>query len=321
MSNMGGAPAGFPVRSRAGRDGGRPFDFVEYCHSLGFGVVETRLPRIDPDSLKSLRERVESYNMRVILDVGYPRDDAGVPAFDASVKAAKECGAISLHAAMTGRCYEDFNTLDEFKKSNERAQNSIALAEPILRKHRMRLGIENHKGWRSPEQAAWLKRVSSEWVGVHFDFGNNVSLCEDPAETLRNLLPYTFACHIKDMAVESYDDGFLLSEVPLGEGFLDIKGMVAALRKKDPKMPFDLEMITRDPLKIPVFTDKYWATFDDTYSPMPARDLARVLEIVRRKAPKNLLPRTAGLSPAAQLKLEDDCVQKSIDYARRNLDL
>jgi sugar phosphate isomerase/epimerase len=320
MRNMGGAPAGFPIRSRAARGGSKPFDFVEYCHSLGFGVVETRLPPTDPESIKAFRQKIEAYNMRVILDVGYPRDEAGVAAFDASVKAAKECGAISLHTAMTARRYEEFNTLDEFKRSFQQCQKSIALAEPVLRKHQLRLGIENHKGWRSAEQAAWLKRVSSEWVGVHFDFGNNVSLCEDPAETLHNLLPYTVACHIKDMAVEPYEDGFLLSEVPLGEGFLDIKGMAAFLRNKDANMPFDLEMITRDPLKIPVFTDKYWVTFDDSYSPLPGRDLAHTLEIVRKNKPKSPLPRITGMSPEAQLKLEDGNIQKSIDYARQYLD-
>ena len=43
MRNMGGAPAGFPIRSRAARGGSKPFDFVEYCHSLGFGVIRRRL--------------------------------------------------------------------------------------------------------------------------------------------------------------------------------------------------------------------------------------------------------------------------------------
>jgi sugar phosphate isomerase/epimerase len=251
LANLGGAPAGFPVRSRAGRGGAKPFDFVEHCHSLGLGVVETRLPGTDADAIRTLRQKVEGHNMRLILDVGYPRDEAGVAAFDISVKAAKECGAISLRTAMTGRRYEDMNSLEEFRQNFERCQKAIALAEPVLRKYRMRLGIENHKGWRSAEQAAWLKRVSSEWVGVHFDFGNNVALCEEPSATMHNLLPYAFGCHIKDMAVQSYEEGFLLSEVPLGEGFLDLKGMVAALRQKDAKMPFDLEMITRDPLKIP----------------------------------------------------------------------
>ena len=156
---------------------------------------------------------------------------------------------------------------------------------------------------------------------MHFDFGNNVALCEDPRIPCATLLPYTCRCHIKDMAVEPYEEGFLLSEVPLGEGFLDIKGMVATLQKKDPNMPFDLEMITRDPLKIPVFTDKYWATFDDTYSPLPGRDFARVLEIVNKHRPKTPLPRTTGMSPQAQLQLEDDNVRKSIAFARQNLNL
>jgi len=126
----------------------------------------------------------------------------------------------------------------------------VALAEPVLRKYRLKLGIENHKGWRAAEQAAWLQRLSSEWVGVHFDFGNNLSLCEDPEETFRILSPYAIACHIKDMAVEPYEDGFLLSEVPLGDGILDLARWVAALRQRDPRIPFDVETITRDPLKI-----------------------------------------------------------------------
>jgi sugar phosphate isomerase/epimerase len=312
FANLGGAPAGFPIRAKLRR----PFDFVEYCHSLGLGVVETRLPALDAASVSALRDKIERYRMRLILDVGYPRDDSGVAAFDAAVKAARECGAISLHAAMTGRRYEDMNSVDEFRRDFERCKHSIALAEPVLRKYRMRLGIENHKGWRSAEQAAWIKLVSSEWVGVHFDFGNNLSLCEQPADTLRNLLPYTFACHIKDMAMQWYDDGFLLSEVPLGEGVLDLKGMIAALRATDANMPFDLEMITRDPLKVPVATDKYWASFDDSMSPLPGRDLGKMVGLIDSHPPKSPLPRITGLTPDAQLKLEDESIAKSIAYAR-----
>ena len=343
LRNMGGAPAGFGAHSSGGRGGlgapargaapgggrgaagggrGPAFDFLGYFHGLGFGVAEGARPASnDPDAIKAFRARVEEYHMRVILDVGYPRDENGLEAFEASVKMAKEAGAISLHAAMTQRRYEEFNDFAAFKASFERNQKSIAMAEPVLRKYQMRLGLENHKGWRSAEQAAWLKRLGSEWVGVHFDFGNNVSLCEDPADTLKNLLPYTFACHIKDMAVEPYEDGFLLSEVPLGDGILDLARWVAALSQRDPRIPFDLETITRDPLKIPVFTKKYWATFDDSYSPLPGRDLARVLEIVHRNPPKKPLPRTYGLSEEQQTRLEAENNLMSIRYARQTLHL
>jgi len=161
LANMGGAPAGFPIRTRAAREGNKPFDFLEYCHNLGFGVFETRLPSTDPAEIKKLRQRLDSYNMRVVMDVPLPRTEADVPAFDAGLKAAKEAGATSLHTALTQRRYEQFDTFETFKKDFERCQKTIALAEPVLRKHRLRLGMENHKGWRSAEQAAWLKRVSS----------------------------------------------------------------------------------------------------------------------------------------------------------------
>lgn len=318
---LGGAPAGFGLRNRANSMANPPVDFVDYCHSLGLGGVQTRLPSNDPEAVRKFRQTIESYNMRAILSVPLPRAEADLPAFDAGVKAAKEAGAFGLHAAMTQRRYEEFDTFDAFKASFERNQKTIALAEPVLRQHRLRLAIENHKGWRSAEQAAWLKHLGSEWLGVHLDFGNNVSLCEDPMQTLRTLQPYVFSCHLKDMAVQMCEDGFLLSEVPLGDGFLDLKGMVDTLRRKDPNVAFDLETITRDPLKIPVFTDKYWVTFDDSYSPLPGRDLAKTLELVRKNPPKKPLPKMSGLSAEQQLQLEDENNLKSIAWARQHLEL
>ena len=318
---LGGAPAGFGQRIRANSKANPPVDFVDYCHSLGLGGVQTRLASNDPEAVRTFRRKIETYNMRAILSVPLPRSDADLPAFEAGVKAAKEAGGFGLHAAMTQRRYEEFDSLDAFKASFERNQKTIALAEPVLRKHQLRLAIENHKGWRSAEQAAWMKRLGSEWVGVHLDFGNNVSLCEDPMQTLHTLQPYVISCHLKDMAVAMYEDGFLLSEVPLGEGFLDLKQMVETLRRKDPNIAFDLETITRDPLKIPVFTDKYWVTFEDSYSPLPGRDLAKTLELVRKNPPKRPLPKMSGLSPEQQLQLEDENNLKSIAWARQHLEL
>jgi len=318
---LGGAPASFGLEIRAARAADPHADFLDLCHKLELDGCETRLESNDAEAVRAFRERAERYHMRVILDTPLPRDESDLARFDAAVKACKDTGAFSLHAAMTQRRYEEFDTPDAFRRDFARCQKSVALAEPVLRKYRLKLGIENHKGWRSAEQAAWLQRLSSEWVGVHFDFGNNLSLCEDPEETFRNLSPYAIACHLKDMAVEPYDDGFLLSEVPLGDGILDLARWVAALRQRDPQIPFDVETITRDPLRIPVFTRKYWATFDDSYSPLPGRDLARVLEIVHRNPPKKPLPRMSGLNEEQQTKLEAENNRLSIRYARQTLRL
>ncbi len=318
LRNLGGARAGFGIVVRA--KGGRGnFDFVEYFHGLGLGIAE--IGTIAPGEERAVRERIERWGMRVLTDIPLPKDAAGLAEYERLVKAAKDGGAIACRAALTARRYEAFERFADWKAEFERHQKQVELAEPVLRGFRLPLYLENHKGWRSAEQAAWMKRLGSEWVGVHFDFGNNVALCEDPMETLGTLLPYTGACHIKDMAVEPYEEGFLLSEVPLGDGFLDLKRMVALLQQKDPHMPLDLEMITRDPLKIPVFTKKYWATFDDTGSPLPGRDLARTLEIVKKNTPKKPLPHTTGLSLDVQLRLEQDCVRRSIEWAKANLEV
>jgi len=321
FTRMGGTPSAFMMHFQTSTKGAKPFDMVEHCHSLGLAGVQTNPPSNDPEAVKAFRKRLEGYEMHLICDPRFPRQESDVPAFEAQVKAFKEAGAAACHAALTGRRYEDFTSLEPFKQMFEQCQRSIQLAEPVLRKYKMKLGIENHKGWRSAEQVAWLKRLGSEWVGVCFDFGNNISLCEDPADTLQNLAPCTFFTHIKDMAVEEYEDGFLLSEVPLGEGILDLRQMVRTLRQTDPAMIFNLEMITRDPLKIPVYTAKYWATFDDSYSPLPGRDLAKVLALVKKNKPKSPLPKMTGLSPEAQAQAEADSNARCIAFARRNLNL
>jgi len=297
------------------------FDIIQHCHDIGLTGVQTNPPSTDPAEIKKFRERLESLDMYVICDPRLPSDASGLPEFEAQVRAYKEAGARCFHAALTGRRYEDFDSLEPWKQMFDRIKKQSALVEPILSKYQMALAYENHKGYRSPEQAAWFKSMGSEWLGVCFDFGNNMSLCEDPTDTCKTLLPYIKFAHIKDMAVEPYEDGFLLSEVVMGTGMVDLKGIVQMLRQKDPNMIFALEMITRDPLKIPVYTKKYWATFDDTVSPLPGRDLAHMLDLVHKNPPKQPLPKTSGLSLEEQVKLERDLNNQCIAYGHKELEM
>ena len=106
--------------------------------------------------------------------------------------------------------------------------------------------------------------------------------------------------------IDQYEDGFLLSEVPIGEGMLDIPKIVSMIEKARPKTRLTLEMITRDPLKVPAYTDKYWAT-------LPHRNgvfLARMMRMVQAK--KSKLPVISGLSKEEQLKVEEQNVRKCL---------
>jgi sugar phosphate isomerase/epimerase len=182
----------------------------------------------------------------------------------------------------------------------------------------MPLAIENHKGWRAQELADWVKATGSEYVGVCLDMVNNVSLIETPMQTIETLAPYAIFVSVKDIGVDFYDQGLLLSEVALGDGLMDLPAVVAMMQKKNPKMLFQLEMITRDPLKVPIFTEQYWKVYDDK-SPVPPRDLAMLVEWVRKHPPKKPLPKISGLTSEQVLALEDELNQRSIDYARAHL--
>jgi len=152
---------------------------------------------------------------------------------------------------------------------------------------------------------------------VTLDFGNNISLLEDPLEVVEALAPFTLTTHIKDMAVEEYAGGFLLSEVPMGDGFLDLARMKGICEQANPAVQFTLEMITRDPLVVPIFGQKYWATMGD----VPARDLAQTMALIKHNRPRKPLPRTSGKSPDEQLAFEEENIVRSFVYAREKLGL
>ncbi len=139
---------------------------------------------------------------------------------------------------------------------------------------------------------------------------------ELPQETVETLAPLAVTTHLKDMGLEEYPDGFLLAEVPLGTGFLDLPGIVAALRRARRDIHLNLEMITRDPLRIPCLTPGYWTTLES----IPGRRLAAVLSVVRGRAARGGLPRVSALPRDQRVAREEDNVGRSLCFARERLE-
>ncbi|MCW5516866.1 sugar phosphate isomerase/epimerase family protein [Muriicola sp. Z0-33] len=291
-------------------------EMLEHCGELGFGGIQVGIRNWDKSESKQLRSRSEALEMFLEGQIRLPKDQQDTDRFEADILSAKRAGISIVRAAcLSGRRYETFDTLEAFKKFKAAAINSIFLAEPIVRKHKIKLAVENHKDWRINEFLEILKHVGSQWVGITLDTGNNISLLEDPMEVVKELAPYSFSVHLKDMAVEEYDDGFLMSEVNLGEGYLDIEEMIRIIKKEQPNIRFNLEMITRDPLKIPCLTDKYWATFED----ISAKELGTYLRSIRSQKSRDPLPLVSDKSNDDQLKLEVENNRTSLIYAKQNL--
>ena len=291
-------------------------DLMRHCHSIGAGGIQTTVGGWAVDFEKKVRDEREKLGMYLEGSIGLPKTSEDVGRFEKELLAAKEAGASILRTAcLSGRRYETFKTEADWLTFKENSLKSIRLAEPIVRKHQVKLAVENHKDWKAAELAQIIQDLGSEWVGVTLDFGNNVSLLEDPMEVIRTLAPLAFSTHVKDMGVQSFDKGFLLSEVPLGTGIVDLKEGVALCQKHNPSITFSLEMITRDPLQIPCLEESYWTTFQNP----SAQELAKTLRLVRDHSYADSLPEVKDLNPEQRLAFEEENVVKCLKYSRKEL--
>ena len=148
-------------------------------------------------------------------------------------------------------------------------------------------------------------------MGVCLNFGNNISLLDDPMEVIEGLAPYVKSVHIKDIGVRPYEDGFEMSEVPPGTGFVDLPRIVSLLQKANPKLRFSLEMMTRDPLKVPSLTPRYWTVFPER----SGRYLARTLKLVQAQNSSTPLPVVSKLSREEQVRMEVENVRICMTFA------
>ena len=304
----------YGIRARQERQQGfaEPVAFLKFCHERGAAGGQLPIGQRDQDQATAIRRTCDELGMYLEGIIRCPGDAGDVQRFETEVASAKSCGATILRTVMLGgRRYEEFTKAADYPQFGERAEQALHRAEPIARKHRVKLAVENHKDYRTDELLDLLRKLSSEYVGVCLDTGNNLALLEEPQQVVRDLAPFAITVHFKDMAVEDAPDGFLLAEVPLGKGILDLKSIVAVLRQANPRIRFNLEMITRDPLSIPCLGEKYWATLGR----VPAPDLARTLALVRRSRRPQPLPRIAQLPPREQLAAEEAHVRESFAFA------
>jgi len=293
------------------------YEFLEYCNSLGAGGIQASLSSLDPSYLKKLRARADQLGMYLEVMVELPKGNS--TDFERVIQAAKDAGVLCVRTAcLGGRRYENFSDVADWKAFVAASTEKIDRALPVVTRLRMPMAIENHKDWTADELATLLKERSSEYLGACIDTGNNISLLDDPMAAIETLAPYAVSTHFKDMAVEPYADGFLLSEVPLGEGLIDLERGVAAIRRLRPNTRFTLEMITRNPLQVPCLTDKYWATFPDRNG----KYLADTLRMVRETAARlQHLPHVEHESREGLLQLEEENVKQSLYFARTRVGL
>ena len=287
----------------------RPFkdtiEFLDHCHAMGAAGIQMHLTSLDASYADRVRAKATEYGMYYEGIVTLPKTD-DTAQFEAQVVAAKQAGAALVRSACLGsRRYETFSDIKAWEQFVLDAHKAIERARPILEKQKVALALENHKDWTIEQMVAIQQKYQSEYFGSCMDFGNNISLLDAPGAVMQ-LVPFAISTHVKDIAVAPDDAGFRMTEVPLGEGVVDVAALVSAVRSHRPNVRFSLEMITRDPLLIPCLTDKYWATFPDRGGVF----LADTLMLVRKRGRE--LPH--GNAP----EKADENVARCLSYGREH---
>ncbi len=293
-----------------------PVAILEFARSLGAGGVQ--IP-VAPEHVPAFRKRLEELGMYYEGQAALPTSrDADLAGFEATAASAAALGATVMRSVSrppqgsSGRRYEAFKSLSDYRAWQAEADAIVERCLPIAARYKVAIALENHKDRTAEEHLAVLKRFDSEWLGSLIDPGNNMSLMEEPETTVTMLAPYVKATSLKDMGVAPYADGFLLSEVPFGTGMTDQKALFGIMRKANPKLFPTTELITRDPLKVPVKTAGYQAVFAGA-----DKRVASWLRMV--EARQTRLPSMEGVDAQARIALEDANNRQVFDWGRANL--
>lgn len=302
---------GIATDSTPSRRGITTLDFMELCAQWGMGGVQCPLLPLDAETARKVRARLEELGLFFVASVSI--NDA--ERFRQTATLLKEAGASVIRVASGGRRYEDFRTLAQRQDHVAAVRQRLRAAIPIAEELKIAIGLENHKDFTADEQVALYQEYSSPFLGCCVDTGNNMALLEDPMEVIEKLAPWAVTAHLKDATLEAYDEGFLLGDIPLGEGMINLPRTLALLRQRSAALPIVLECITRNPLKIPCFTDAYWATFPGRQ----AIELARMMRLVNANKPRRQLNIRPGISVEDLRAIEMDNIERSVAYARDQL--
>ena len=294
-----------------------PLTFLKHCQALDAGGMQAKLGVMTADDILKLRAFAEQHGLYIDAIVKAPTSKADVSRFAKEIETARDVGVQAARTAIIpGRRYERFKTLDEFREFERRGREMLERAAAVVEKQRVPLAVENHKDQRIDERVALFKHLDSEYIGACVDTGNSFALLDGAYEPVEALAPYAFTVHLKDQALREYSDGFLLGDIPLGQGSFDLKKIVETIKKAKPNVRFSLELITRDPLKVPCLTDQYFATMPS----LPGIDVARAMQFVREHTAKHL-QQVTSLPIKEQVELEDANIASRLKYARDVLDL
>jgi sugar phosphate isomerase/epimerase len=306
---------------------------LEYAASLKLDAVYLQdsvdPANNDPTHWKELKETAARLNLR--LDGG---DAGALPRTPDGMAATLDRMREGIrHATGVG------SKLVRFRVAGDRAslppgpvEKTMETMVSTLRKLRseamgagVKFAIENHKDLFCWQTRQIIDAAGPEFVGSYLDTGNPVFVMEDPLATVETLGPVAVMLHLRDSVIYETPDGVAVQWVPLGEGTVDFKKIIAKAREVCPAIAVYNKPITgRPPQHLKIYDPAFMKDWRD----MRAQDLGRFLALAKQGHPYEghmVIEDVPGKTPdpiAAALQFQQqEHMRRGIEYARQTLDL
>jgi sugar phosphate isomerase/epimerase len=191
----------------------------------------------------------------------------------------------------------------------------------------VKVAVEVHKELQAWEFAELVERAGPEFVGIYLDTGNPVFVMEHPLTTVETLGKYAVTLHLRDSVVYEHPKGIAVQWVPLGEGTVDFREIVATAKQLCPKVHVYAKPITgRPPVVIPVWDEEFWKKW---FPRGRSGDFARFVSLAKQGAPYDRAMVVEDLQgrqvpphfvEAVQFQQREH-LERSLRYARETLGL
>jgi 3-oxoisoapionate decarboxylase len=147
----------------------------------------------------------------------------------------------------------------------------------------VKIAVEVHKELQAWEFRDLVEEAGTDFVGIYLDTGNPVFVMENPLTTVETLGKYAVTLHLRDSVVYRHPRGIAVQWVPLGEGTVDFRAVLATAAKLCPQVHVYIKPITgRPPVVLPVYDEQHWKRW---FPRARAADFARFLALADRGEP------------------------------------
>lgn len=226
---------------------------IERARELGAPVVHTSISDWSDGNVRAVKEALERNGQELVPAVGF---DMMADGSELARETDEAIAAIGRYGDFGGirlckmfvypMIYNRFQRAPGLPEQLERMAAALPPVVAAAEKAGIVLALENHLDYRVKETVSVIEDVGSPQLRLLLDIGNPLAVAEDPVEAARAGVPYTALVHLKDVTVFPFTPGspgyFACMYVcPIGEGCVDVEGIVSILQAHAPD-PADLAL-------------------------------------------------------------------------------